>query len=222
MQSELKELFGKLNQNCNYLVLRNWDNIFDNNLNIYGNGHEDIDILCSDKESFIKVTDARRVHNNCHIDNYIITCKTIRVRFDIRWVGDNYYPKEWEGIMLRDRVMHKDGFYVMSERDYCYSLAYHALLQKPSISDEYFNKINVAYHEMTGKVKTLDENDILIELNRYLKNNSYKFVLAHDPSVFVNWENVYKIEHDLEFSLHLRKILFDLNKKIKYKLNKFY
>ncbi len=49
MQSELKELFGKLNQNCNYLVLRNWDNIFDNNLNIYGNGHEDIDILAQIK-----------------------------------------------------------------------------------------------------------------------------------------------------------------------------
>ena len=52
--NNIRELFDFLNDNCEYLVLRNWDELF--NESIYSNGHEDIDVLCRDIKVFKSLT----------------------------------------------------------------------------------------------------------------------------------------------------------------------
>lgn len=209
MINELKELFSNLNDTCVYVVLRNWDDIF--NESIYGSGHEDIDILCDDKMLFLETVGAVPVHKNKHRDNFIVPCGTSMLRFDVRWVGDGYYPKEWEMNMLKNRLLNKDGIYIMSKEDYCYSLAYHALFQKPSLSKEYMNKIQVAYKSTGNDLVIQDQFELLDVLRLFMDNNSYKYVISSDPAVFVNWQNVKKIKTQLSFYYLFRRFAYHIN-----------
>ena len=206
----IKEFFLYINEHCNYLILRNWDDIF--NDHIYGDSHEDIDILCEDLHSFVSLTNARRCHKRNDRDNFIISIGTMSVRFDIRHVGDGYYPKLWQEKMLLRRKKIGD-IYIMSDEDYYYSLAYHALLQKPSLSNEYKNKLR----DLTiadRRTNLFEEKDILKELNKYLKKNSYVIEITSDPGVFLNWKNIKEIGVKADPSRSMKRFFFSMSKKI--------
>lgn len=188
MNNFLKDFFEYLNRNCTYLVLRNWDNLLDETM--YGAGHEDIDILCSDIKEFITLTGAKRVHKERCRDNYIVSFGERQVRFDVRWVGDGYYPADWEAQMLERRVLNDQFIYVMELEDYFFSLLYHALLQKPSLSSEYLQKLNKTYNLLFESSGELGEKELLELLNDYLSRNGYCFEVTRDPGVFVNKTNV--------------------------------
>lgn len=53
----LEELFQKLNEECNYLILRNYETLKE--LNRPGGIHDDIDFLCDDYKKMVKIMDAR-------------------------------------------------------------------------------------------------------------------------------------------------------------------
>lgn len=212
MSSNIKKLFEELNNNCNYIVLRNWDNVFDEC--IYGKGHEDIDVLCDDVNEFIKLTNAQRIHSNNHRDNYIVQLGDEKIRFDIRWVGDGYYPIKWEKTMLERRILSAPGVYVMCREDYCYSLAYHALIQKASLSDEYRLKIEKNLCLLTGKARSYSKNDICNELDTYLRAKSYKVVIPEDPGVYMNWAMASHFIHRFSIKLKIRRFIFRLHGRI--------
>lgn len=216
----IKQLFDCLNKNLDYLVLRNWDDLFEEK--IYGDGHEDIDILCRDLESFMNLTGGKPVFNSKYRNNYIVHIGILKVRFDVRFVGDGYYPQKWEDDMLRNRKLNDAGVYIPSDEDYFYSLAYHALLQKPVFSEEYQKKVEEAYNVTTHLSQKLDTKEIRDMLIVFCSKNNYKVEIPSDPGVFLNSDNLKFFEVNRSFKRLIRKRLLSLSYKIKYILNKLF
>lgn len=208
MISSLEDLFNALNNNCLYIILRNWDNVFDEE--IYCSGHEDIDILCDDKEAFFNLTNAYSVHRNRCRDNYIVPCGKTLVRFDVRWVGDGYYPVEWEKQLLKRRVLKQNGIYVPCPEDYFYSLAYHAFFQKRKLSDEYQFKLQNLYKSIGGK-ESINKGSLFTVLNQYMDENGYFVSIPCDPAVQLNWLNIKKIGYNRDINLIFRRYIFRFN-----------
>lgn len=191
MKKELRELFGLLNQNCQYLILRNWDNVFDED--IYGSGHADIDILCNSISDFVKITGAYRVHNSRYRDNFEVKWGDKKIRFDVRWVGDGYYPFPWEQGMLNRRVLSEHGVYIPEAEDYYYSLSYHALLQKPNLSKEYQERLGASFGNNNNAKVEINEECLLSKLDSYLREKCFKFEIPRDPGVYINWDNIKRL-----------------------------
>ena len=148
--------------------------------------------MCESIDKFINLTSAIRLHNDSHRDNLCVKCGSLRVRFDVRYIGDDYYPIEWQKNILERREQLPNGIYVMNETYYVYTLAYHALLQKPNFSDEYRDKILNAYKKINhsnsiGEHKPLN---ILRILQDYCIQNGYDIYTPNDPGVYINWKNM--------------------------------
>lgn len=189
MGGELRYIFDKLNEGCPYIVLRNWENVL--NDEAYINTEEDIDILCQDKEYVINLLGASRIHKNKKRDNFFVPVGSKRVRLDIRWIGDGYYPKNWEIKMLENRQKSTVGVYIPNREDHLFSLLYHALLQKPSLSDKYYIAINNLYRIFKqGLLQEMSEQELLSLLYNYLQSKSYKPTIPHDPGVILNPNNI--------------------------------
>jgi hypothetical protein len=218
MKGTLKDLFAILNSKCNYLILRNWNNLFSKG--VYEAGHADIDILCESKASFVELTGAKRIHKEKNRDNYIVPMDDNGIRFDVRWVGDGYYPTSWEHEMLNNRVLNEDSVYVMSERDHFYSLAYHALLQKKELSDEYANKLNTTYNLFTSENTILTEDEIVQKLLSFMKKNKLKAEIPVDPGVFLNLQVYSLLPHNYSISRLLLRKAFCIKTYLSHQLRR--
>lgn len=212
MNSCLKDFFNYLNNNCTYLILRNWDDIFDES--IYGSCHEDIDILCESREHFIKLTGAKGIHHEKDRDNYVVSFGQNLVRFDVRWVGDGYYPTQMEERMLKNRILNNQCIYIPNLSDYYYSLSYHALLQKPLLSDEYLKKINVIHSSFFDSDEDVSEEKIYAELCSYLKSNGWAVEYPCDPGVYVNYERLKNIHVNKNTCRFLNRKLLLIKQRI--------
>lgn len=215
----IRQLFDHLNNNIEYLVLRNWDDLFEEK--IYGDGHEDIDILCRDLNSFIRLTDAKQVFSSRYRNNYIVHIGGLKVRFDVRFVGDGYYPQKWEDEMLKRRTTNSVGIYIPFKEDYFYSLAYHALLQKPVFSDEYLKKVVDTYSVSVHQAKDTEESEIRTLLSVFCTNNNYRVEIPSDPGVYLNTNNLRYFEVRISALRLIRKWLLTFSYKIKYIFNKY-
>lgn len=214
----MKEFFDYLNENCNYLVLRNWDDLLDEDM--YGTGHEDIDILCDDLESFLHTTGAVRIHKENYRDNFIVPIGEDKVRLDIRWIGDGYYPTEWERKMLERRTLNQQGIFILCSEDYFYSLAYHALLQKPQLSSEYLTKLNTAYYLLNHTHAALSAKDILLILNSFLLDNDYVIEITNDPGVYINKKITCRLPRRVNGKRNLRRFCFEMKNRVVYYINR--
>lgn len=190
----MKELFELINDNCKYVVLRNWEDVY--NEYVYGSGGDDIDILCEDKALFIKLTGAKRLHGNIFRDNYFVAFGRLKVRFDIRWVGDGYYPTKMERLILENRKQTEEGIFIPDDKEFFYSLSYHALLQKRSLSDKYLFKLQHIFNSTFPNPYVLNEEIILNKLKEYLCDNQIKITIPNDPAVIINWANVKKLGYE--------------------------
>lgn len=189
----LRDFFEDLNGHCVYVILRNWDSLKDESP--YMSGHEDIDLLCSSLEAFMKYTKAKPIHNLSSRNNYLISIGEKQVRFDVRYIGDGYYDEKWERDMLESRKL-EDAFYVLSDKQLSYSLAYHALVQKPQLSKEYKKIVSALLN-----VKDEKESTILDIVKNYCIQNKYVATIPHDPGVFFNRKNAKAIGINSDYCL---------------------
>lgn len=176
------------NSGVPYLVLRNYENMLSPEL--YMDGHGDIDLLCADSRLLAKKigakTYSRKVKEVCDDGvHYYIVMGGQHVSLDLRSVGDGYYCQKWQEEMLERRVQ-KDGFYVMDEKDYVYSLIHHAILQKRTFSDEYRNRLK----DMCKRQK-IDLGDDSLQsfiqlLETYMKAHEYVYTYPTDAFVPLN------------------------------------
>lgn len=181
MGSKLDYLLSNLNNKCNYIILRGWEGLLEEEFeNVTG----DIDILCDDRQKVIEVLGAKRIHNSSHRDNYLVNCGETQIQFDIRYVGDDYYCKEWQKNMLQTRVFEKN-FYVMDRCNYFYSLIYHILVHKRAFKYKYDNILfSLSENKQAFEYKP---ETLLIQLEKWMSDNQYKFVIPKDYAVDVNW-----------------------------------
>ena len=91
--------------------------------------------------------------------------------FHPKFIGDNYYDKNWQILMLRNRIQNNDGIYVLSKEDKFWSLLYHGLIHKENHEkySSYFSKLS---KELNIEYKN-DKKYLLKLLNSYLKEHRY-------------------------------------------------
>jgi hypothetical protein len=90
------------------------------------------------------------------------------IAFDIRHIGDGYFPRSWQHRMLRDRVL-KDGVYVCSPSDNFFARAYHACFHKVEIPEKYVE-------EFSTKLPAAGRD----QLGEHLRQLVVQFLAAND------------------------------------------
>ena len=184
--SSLAEVLHTIEQCTPYLILRNYEELTDEKY--YMAGHEDIDFLVQDSAKVRRALQARndlwyRSHDHC-----FIVIKGVDVKIGLRYVGDGYYDRAWEMEMLRKRRLHPEGFYVMDDEDYFYSLLYHALLQKRIFQEDYrirLKEMGRAFNIILDK-----EEDYKKCLFQYLIKCGYWVEYPRDVNVPINYADV--------------------------------
>ena len=134
----------------------------------------------------------------------------------------HHYDEKWSKDILRRRILHKGGFYVLSKEDHFYTLLYHATKQN-NVREKYKKSLSELATELN-----INEN-IGIILNDFSK--SRKFVDAYMKKMgyhrtTIKHRILYKIRHNESirlvkvavFLLKTYGIRF-LLKKIKEKIN---
>ena len=179
----ITEVFDILNDNkVSYLVLRNYENLLEPEM--YIDGHGDVDLLCADSQEIARLLKAETTRNVTPPfigdgTHYHIYVDGEKVSLDLRYVGDDYYCEQWEKDLLDKRVGH-DGFYVMDEENYFYTLIYHAILQKPSLSDEYLHRLINMAGASGISLNDKSEKGLLRALENYMTRHGYYFVYPYD------------------------------------------
>lgn len=186
--SSIQEVFEILHtKKINYAVLRNYNNLLEDN--IYMDGHGDIDIICADSKAIVTALDAYSndtqekdgLGNGTH---YFIYLKNKKVSLDLRHVGDDYYCEKWQRNMLINKVWN-NGFYILGKNDHFYSLVYHAILQKPQLNEEYRNRLKKMALDLNIKLASVDSKGFIYLLEDYMRKNSYNYVYPVDHYVFL-------------------------------------
>ena len=109
--------FAACNDHCTYLVLRNFENFYEE---LLLEGHNDIDVLCKSSKDRRKMVSVLGAVPRLSRDNgihYRFFCQGKELDLDIRCVGDGYYDRRWQKAMLENRVYDERGFFRMDEDD---------------------------------------------------------------------------------------------------------
>ena len=202
--SSISEIFELLNYHkVNYVILRNYDNLLDND--IYMEGHGDVDLLCEDSAVFAEALKA--YPQEFHVKNgkpdgvhYYTYIQKNYVSLDLRHIGDGYYCKKWEKEML-DRKVWYNGFYVLNEEDYFFSLIYHSIYQKPKLSPEYRNRLTDMAKKVNLNSGSHSTIDFILLLETYMRGNGYRYQYPKDK--YVPFRKKYIQDKSL-FDLHLK------------------
>lgn len=175
---DLQAAFEGLPADCGYLIMRNWEGFYDD---ILIEGHNDIDVLCADiksRDRLVQALTAKDIAGNGF--HYSFIYRGREVTLDTRIVGDGYYDINWQRSMLRNRVKHPLGFYVMNDEDYFYSLAYHAVYQKKDgLSEEYRGRLA----DMNTACKDFRQEDYIDALHEFMLRHGYFYTHTVDDSV---------------------------------------
>lgn len=173
----LAQMFLVLNENVEYLVLRNFEGMPEH---YYLEGHGDIDLLVRNKHETAYLLNATPVFSNEFRVHYKININNQTVRLDLRYVGDDYYSIEWQERLLKERKI-SNGFYIPSDEGLKFSLLYHALIHKKFITDDYKKKLNEIGVSQLNQFECLDQ---------YMISNGFKFVEPKDSSVYFNTSRI--------------------------------
>ena len=168
----LQSIFDKL---TNYVVLRGYDDLH-NKIPLLKN-RDDIDILLTEKNDIVKLC-----------GNNIVVINNERVKFDRRYIGDNYYDSKWQKNMISTKVK-RHFFYILDESNNYYATLYHSLIHKGKIN----NKYEKLYKTFENKHKL--NSDIIsryYQLMKFMFQNKYTFPRAIDKGVGF-FKNKYKL-----------------------------
>lgn len=186
----VKEMFYVLNNCIDYAVLRNYETLPEE---IYTNEHNDIDLICDSYENAAYILNAEKVFPEEYRIHYKVKVEDKIAFFDLRYIGDNYYYYNLEKVLLENRIYNSKGFYTVSEEEYFYTLLYHAILHKPTFSEDYKNKLN----KMRPSLDFKDDEKSIQILNNWLLKKGYSITIPIDKSVLFNKENAKKFDRIL-------------------------
>jgi|SRR5690554_775385 len=200
-----------------YAVLRNYDNLLEDE--IYMDGHGDIDLIC---ENSIKLaSDIGALDHPGHVRNgegngshYIIYIDGVEVSLDLRHIGDGYYCEQWERDILERRRLH-NGFYVLSEEDYFYTLVYHAIFQKDTFSKNYQGRLKKMGEDLGVEIKSNSIPFYVNLLEEHMKQHGYHYEYPVDKHVplkrkYIQDKSLFKFH----FSRYIEHLRFDTKVKL--------
>lgn len=104
-------------------------------------------------------------------------------------------------------------FFVVDEEQYPYALAYHALIQKDKLSEEYREKIGNLFNK-----NDITERDILVMLVKYTQKNNYKATVPRDPGVMFNRKNAILVGLQKDKIRILKRFIFRVKSKLGFRV----
>jgi hypothetical protein len=167
-----EECFKSVNLTNNWVVLRNSEYLPDN---FFGND-KDVDLLCENLEKFVKSINARKRHDG--ISSYFVIINKVDVEFDIRYLGDDYYDKNWQISLLKNKIVSSQSVPELKDDIALYSVLYHALIHKQQIKPKYLNLFTEYFSKPFEEEKNLEF--LLSKLNHYMALKKYKAVYPLD------------------------------------------
>ncbi len=204
----LKDPFSVLNDGCNYVVLRNFTDLFNQPIS---EEHSDIDLLVESYDDARRLLDATevfaekfRVQNKVAIDG-------LRLSFDLRYVGDGYLDGGWQKNILRNRVLANNGFYVPCDEDFFYSLIYHAVVNKNRIASNYIDELGVVGNRLLldTNAKGFFESTNLREIMEcFMEKRGYQYIAPKDLSVRYRMHSYGGYLHTVKKKMYKRKLHF--------------
>jgi hypothetical protein len=124
----LSQFFDFMNDiNFPYVVLRNFDNL---PYAVEQDGHGDLDLLVYDLDHWQEIfPQAKREFPHPRV-RFSVSLDDSWFYVDIRYLGDGYYPLDFEKEILKTREFHPNGFYVPNATHFRLALAYHVVHHK--------------------------------------------------------------------------------------------
>ncbi|MCP8617503.1 hypothetical protein [Salirhabdus salicampi] len=185
--TDIKQLFYVLNASIPYVVLRNFECFPDE---YHMDTHGDIDLLTTNYREMCYITNAKEVTRKKYRVYNEIRIAREEVLFDFRHVGDHYYDTKWEEAILNERVMDEGGFYKPDAIHYFYSLFYHAIVHKPSVSQDYKERLVNMSKEYNVQELTYDMFQDTKQLKGYMdefmNERHYTYSEPKDLTVYFN------------------------------------
>lgn len=200
--NSLQEMFNVLNQEAEYLVLRNYESLINGEMI---DNHEDIDLFCSDIRQVARLTGAEPRWKKDNGVNYIVHIQNSIIDIDIHCMGNGYYDLKWEKKMLENRELFMDTFYILNSLDYFYSLLYHALIHKYDISDDYVIRLSNMAQMLCVN---WDVENLQVILSDYMKEKGYFYTYPKLVNVIFNLSNVDKLLLKKNGNIKMKRIFY--------------
>ncbi|TKF69492.1 hypothetical protein FCV59_20540 [Vibrio sp. F13] len=215
----LEEVWPLLNAHCNYLVLRNFENL-DRELNSL---HPDIDLLVEDEKSVARLLGLRKRQENINRSQYYCKINGKEVNFDLRTPHDGYYPSNFSLELLKDKTLFK-GFYIPNKTGYFWSLLYHAIFHKRFLSEDYVGRLHEKSKELDLDIseKCWDRLFCVNLIQSYLTENNWSSTEPNDQSVYYNYYDQYDINQRVSVKRRLRQQYYKILSQLKGKIRGIY
>lgn len=181
----LEELFKVLNSSCDYVVLRGLED-----------KGGDIDLLVEDFKKVQYLLNAKKIHKQTHRCQVKTKVANSEALFDLRSVGDNYYCEKWEEDILKNRIYDERGYFTPNKQDLFYSLIYHSLFHKKTLSNKYNETLKKLSVEINAPNAEKYENPYdlyTLLLQDYMEKNDYFVSAPLDKKVKFNTTNIEKM-----------------------------
>ena len=107
----------------------------------------------------------------------------------IKYDAGGYYCEKWEKQMLARKIIH-NGFYILNESDYFFTLIYHAIYQKPSLTIEYRDRLTAMAKNLNLDGGTGSSQDFITLLETYMRHINYRYQYPKDKYVPFNKKNI--------------------------------
>lgn len=203
----LNDFFDSIS-NEKYIVLRNYEE-YDNDR--FLDNHPDIDILCLNVKAIVRKTNAQPKGSKDDGLHYLVSINGKNIPVDMRHVGDGYYDTKIESNVLANRIKH-NHYYVMDSKDYFYTLLYHAIIHKGSISEDYKKRLIHLGNEICVQY---DDKTCFNLLDMYMRSNGYRYTYPKARSTVAHFENIDRSLIRPSLLHTYRKIRSLLGKRIK-------
>lgn len=179
---KIDDIFQLLNESMRYVVQRNFHEIDDRSLA----NHGDIDLLLEDAQAAAFLLNAVPATEDSTRRLYEVKTADGMYRFDFRDCSDGYYDHAWAEKILAERKRSECGrFYIPSDQDLFYMLAYHAIFHKHDLNPEYLEFLKEFSQKNTDKsLNTWQE--VFASLSRFLQKNKLSISVPKDKTVKLN------------------------------------
>lgn len=183
----LGQIFDVLNfSGLEYVVLRNFEKMPDE-IKVDAS-HLDVDLLVSDYYEAKRLLDGlnpSKMWKTSYENGFYRIVNSVMIDekhadFDIRYTGDNYLDRQWQLDILKRRFKIR-GMFVPSNEDHLHSLIYHAIIQKPKISETYVKQFK-ELGNYTG-TQARDKKFLRDRLDTFMHGRGYKMMKPNDKTV---------------------------------------
>lgn len=175
----LEELIYVMNATTTYVVLRGEEWLIGQH---EGNDHRDVDILLNRCQSAIYIINGSYYCESLH-PHILVDISGRKYIFDFWECNQGVYDILWECKMLENRVL-ENGYYVLSDNDRFYTLLYHCLINKNTISPDY--KLKLEQGKTRLQITKEDWYQILVD---FLASNNYVVPIENNLGITIHLDN---------------------------------